>query len=800
MNAILRLFFYSLLCLLPAAAHAQHTVSGTVTSPAGMIDNAVVILEKEADNTILQTTLTDSGGRYAVTLPETIPLRIRVTAMGYLEVAKMITAGAADQQLDFMLTADKQQLTEVTVSSRRPLIERKPDRIIFNVGGSVTLSGANALDAVKKAPGVMLSQQDNSLRLIGKSAVQVLINDRLQQLSGEDLLAYLQGIPAEQIERIEIITAPPAKYDASGNAGLINIVLKKNRNPGLNANLRAGYEQASYGKGIAGADAGYQDRKLNLNGNIQYSNGSNQIGESLRTTYPQQVFAVNDDYLKTLKPLQYGFSGSYAVSPNSTAGLQFSANNMNRSDAGNSSTRVFRLPGLVQDSSMLTGNNSLRKNQTYTLNANYTWKADSSGKKVELNANRLWFRGRRGNDFETINYAGDFREPTGAGSRNQTAGTQSINITTAQADVELPFRGAHISFGGKLGFISNRSDNHFRYFDDGYFYEDPAISNAFDYTEKVQAIYVNAARTWGKWDLQAGLRGEFTQTSGFSHNLAQVNTNHYFNLFPTVFLQYNQNEDHVWNASYSKRINRPDYRSLDPFRSYATPYHYSEGNPFLLPSFNHNAELNYTYKGRYTATLFYQYEQNHFGSVWMVDSARNITSGISRNFAGFTAWGMNVMATLQPVKTWELQLFFSGQVQELQSAAYTVAAQSYRIPVLYVSAGNSFSLNPQQTLLAEVNLYYLSRYREDFLEIKPIGSIDLGIKALLFKKRLIASVNGGDILATQRAKGQHVVTGQTINNYFDTRNVRLMLQYKIGAGTKKNTTRKTGIEDEQGRT
>lgn len=653
---------------------------------------------------------------------------------------------------------------------------------------------------MRKAPGVTVSQKDYALSLIGKNGVLVLVNDRLLQLSGEDLFAYLQALPSDQIDRIEVITAPPARYDAAGNSGLINIVMKKNNKAGFNGNVRAGYEQASYGKGIAGGDINYRSGKLNLYGNLNYTQGANQIVESLKTPYPGQQFQVTDDYKRTLKPLQYTAGLDYDIHKNAVAGIQWISNNVNRNDESNDVIDVFKTPQLSRDSTMITKGYSTRKNSNNMLNVNYAWTIDTSGKKLMLNANKLWFDGNRANDFTTTHFTGDAVEPNGIQTHNAAQGHQRISITTAQADVELPYHFASLSFGGKLGFIHNESDNVFGYFDQNGYHQDPAISNGFEYREKVQALYASAQRSWGPWSFQAGLRGEFTQTSGYARSLNQTNTNHYFNLFPTAYIQYQPNASHSWNLNYSKRINRPDYRSLDPFRAYATPYHYGEGNPFLLPSFNHNVALDYIYKSRYTVSAYYQYEHNHFASVWMIDQVRNITSGISMNFANLVSYGITASGTFQPHGCWEMQVQLGLQEQELKSAVYAATVQSYNIPSLYASVNNSFVINKAKTVLAEANFFYASKYREDFLEINGLGSADLGFKMLLMKKKLAMSVNISDIFATQRARGVHVVTGQTINNYFDTRNVRLTLNYKFGSNTvKARRERSTGIEDEKGR-
>lgn len=781
-------------------AYAQNIVNGVVLNNHNEpVNYAVIMLLHEKDSTILQTALPDSAGNFVLEVPETQNKLVKITAVGYNDEIRRLDSTVSEQQrLNFILK--EKELETINIIATRPLYERKTDRMIFNVSASLAATGGNALDAVKKAPGVIIQQSEYTINLIGKSSVMVLVNDRLLQLSGEDLFAYLQSVPSDNIDRIEIITAPPARYDAAGNSGLINIVLKKNRAAGVNGNIRAAYEQASYGKGIAGGDINYRKGDLNLYGNINYSRGANQIAERLSTPYPGQLFKVNDDYKRILKPLQYTLGADYNIHKNGVLGIQWASSYASRIDEARNGIEVFKSPVMSLDSTMMTTGYSKRNNSNNILNVNYAWNIDTSGKKLTFNANRLWFNGRRANDFNTMHYKDEFATPTGVESRNGSNGTQHINITTIQADITLPYSFASLSSGGKLSFIDNKSNNRFGYYDQDGYHEDSLISNSFDYNEKVQALYVSAQKSLNKWSFQAGLRAEFTETKGYSANLDQTTINKYFNLFPTVYIQYQLNEDHNWVLNYSKRINRPDYRSLDPFRAYATPYHYNEGNPFLLPSFNHNLELTYTYKSHFTLSAFYQYERNHFASVWMIDSLQHITSGKSLNFADFISYGINAEGSFQPLRWWEFQAQFSIQEQQLQSKIYTSTRQSYRLPTWYAGLNNSFVLNKAKTLLAEVNLFYLGKYREDFLEINALGSVDVGFKALFLDKKFTVNVSVTDMFATQKARGTHIITGQVIDNYFDTRNIRISLNYKFGnTKVKARRERDTGIEEEKGR-
>ena len=790
-----------LLLINTISAQAQYVMRGKITNvQKEPIPYAVVVVLKGTDSSIQSTTITDSTGDYILTVPSAKNVLIKISATGYTEQTSAVTdITKQDNTLNFVLAESNRELSEVSVSVQKPLFERKADRIIFNVGSSITAIGGNALDAVRKAPGVMVRQEDNSINLAGKSGVLVLINGRMLQLSGDDLITYLQAIPTDNIDRIEVITTPPAQYDAAGNSGLINIVLKKNNKNGLNGDVRAGYEQSGYGTGIGGANLNYRAGKLNLYAGTNYTDGAKNVVERLNTYYPGSAALLTDAYKKTVNDLQYTLGADYEIHKNGILGIQFTGNDVIRVDNENIDIKNVVPNNPIPDSIVHTNAYQHGKRDNNIINLNYVWNIDTTGKKLTINANRLWYSNDKNRQYETQDYYGNYTSPTGTASMDMNTGNQHINITTAQADVELPYKLVSITCGGKMSFIQNNSDNNFLYYANGSYYNDPSISDNFNYTEDVQALYLSVQRTIGKWNLQVGGRGEFTQTRAYSPTLNQTSTNTYFNTFPTAYVGYTANKDNVFNINYSERINRPGYSDLDPYRSYTSPYSYTEGNLFLQPSYSKTLELNYTLKGKYNFTTFYQFEQNSFGKLFFADS--NMTYVKSANYANNISYGATVLVPFDPAPWWNMQTQVSGYMQETATGYYTGTEQQYQQAAYYIYSGNNFTLNKSKTLMGELNLLYQSKSLSDLFLRKPTGSVDAGIKALFLNKKLIVSINGNDLLATQRAQGTNIITGQTINHYFDTRNVRLMVNYKFGNNKiKEKRERNMGIEDEKSRT
>jgi len=796
--------YFGLIILLLTSAfssQAQYNISGNVTNEQNEpIPYADIILLNSADSMILRTEVADSSGHYSLVTSGVSHVLLKIIAVGFANKIYAVTDTVNFAiKLDFILAADNHELGAVTVSAQKPLFERKADRIIFNVASSMTAIGGNALDAVKKAPGVIVKQEDNSINLAGKSGVVVLLNGRPLQLTGDDLVSYLQSIPSDDIDRIEVITTPPAQYDAAGNSGLINIVLKKNNRNGFNGDVRAGYEQSVYGTGIGGINFNYRAGKWNLYGSASYTDGAKDIIETVNTYYPTGAALLADAYKKTTRGLQYILGVDYQVHKNGILGVQFTGSDIVRLDNENIKIQNLTLNNPVPDSTVHTNAWQHGKKDDNSLNLNYVWNIDTAGKKLTVNANRLWYTNDKNRQYETRDYYGNFLSPTGVNSMNINTGNQNIHIATAQTDVELPDKLVNVSFGAKASFIDNNSDNGFLYYANGNYINDPAISDNFSYTENVQALYLSLQKTLLKWNFQAGLRGEATQIRSYSISQSLGSNGNYANVFPTAYAGYTFDKDNVLNINFSKRINRPGYADMDPFRLYTTPYSYTEGNLFLRPSYSQNLELNYVWKGRFNFTAFYQFEQNSFGKLFFTDS--NSIYVKSANYGNNSSYGITVLAPYNPLPWWNMQVQASGYVQETEYSFYTATAQRYQKPAFYISDGNSFALNRSKTLLAELDMVYESGYLSDLFYRKPDGGVDAGIKSLFLDKKLVISLTANDVLATQRARGTNVVTGQTINDYFDTRNIRLILNYKFGNNKiKEKRERSTGIEGEQSRT
>ena len=789
-----------LLCF-PLLAKSQILIHGFVKDSQGnAIPNAVIMLQTKSDNSIVKSEMTDSLGHYSLSYNNLINTQLAVNAFGFEDEKKSFSAqeNRTNIPLDFTLKLKSTQLEEVTILQKKPLFERKIDRTVFNVDESIAAIGSDALEMLAKAPGVLVNSLDNTIQLAGKSQIMVLINGRLLSLSGEDLVAYLKSIPAETIQRIELITSPPAKYDAAGNSGIIDIILKKNTAFGFNGTLRGGYAQASHEKIMAGATLNYQKNKWNFYSNLNYSKAKNNIIERLNTPFSSQTMEMTDVHLRTLQPLSYRVGVDYKVHKNGILGIVWMGNNFWRADDEQIKNKLETNNSL--DSLMITTGFNEQNTKNNSINLNYDWSIDSSGKKLSINVNNLGFSGESMMNYETRNFLTESLIPTGTNSKNKIGGNQDIDIGTAQIDVVLPYKLASISFGGKLSNIGNRSRNFFEYFEDNQFINDPNISNVFDYSEHVQALYVNSQNQWKKWGVQLGLRGEFTQTKGFSQTLNELHTNQYFQLFPSAYFSYKLKETNTLNLNYTKRISRPGYSQLNPFRAYTSPYFYSQGNPFLQPYFNHNIELGYSLNYKYFLNLFFQTANKEIGTIWETEPIDKVTFVKTGNYFNTRSFGLSAMVSFNLSNFWELQTQGYLSYKTLNTPSY-LQYETLSFPYYYLFANSSFSLNSSKTFLAEINGYYSGKSQYGYFLFEPFYNVNAGFKALFFEKKLLLSLNLQDIFnSNANRKARNELTQQTMNNDLDIRSVSLNVSYQLGSSKIKSArNRKTGIEEEEKR-
>ena len=782
------LIAFLLIILFQNQVISQIKISGQIKDEKNNPVEFIEIQLQNKDSIIFKSELTNAEGKFIIET-EKGEYSLLVRQLGVIYHEQKINV-IQDTYIGIInITEKEQQLQEVVITAKKKLIERKVDKLIFNVENSISASGGDAIDALKITPRVKV--KNDNISMIGKNNMSVMLDDKLILLTGDELINFLKSIPSDNIKSIEVITTPPAKYDAEGNSGLINIKLKKSKLNQWNASLRSSYIQSTYPKGSFGGNFDYQKNKLSLYSNLNYVNGSNAPVETNKIYYPLGLWNEENKRRDFQNSVNGRIGADYKISEKFSVGMQYLGSFSKPKIAENSLTTIYNQTNSQIDSYINTLSENLGKNNNHSLNLNSTVVFDTIGKKMNINLDYFKFKNDDNRIFNTINLL----------SANNTS-LQDIQNYSAKIDFEHPLKWINLSYGGKLSFI--KTQNNVNYFDTtlGTPIFDPTQSNEFNYDENTQAIYLNGTKKLNeKWETQLGFRLENTQTEGVSKTLNQKNTNSYAKLFPTFYLTYTPNEKNSFSINYNKRINRPSYNRLNPFRWYSNPFSYTEGNPFLQPSFSNNLELNYTFNDNWSNSIYYSHTDNGFEQITIVDNTDNIQKTIAQNFFKTTIIGISESYTYNKLKWLSSTFSFDWNYSKSESLI-PITNQNLNGSNAYFSISNDFNLNKNKTLLFNFSYWYNFKGTSDLDKNNAYSQLDASIKYFAFDKKLQISFNANDILSTNRP----IYTSFTNNiqidykNYYDVRLFRLSLVYKFGNKNINVEKKEVGNQEEKERT
>ncbi|NNU34515.1 TonB-dependent receptor [Mucilaginibacter sp. S1162] len=615
MKTTITYIYYTLLLILgTATAFAQNakppgTISGKlVNDQSAAMDYATISLLRAKDSTVVKGTLTNDAGAYTFDNIKPGEYIIKATTVGYTAaMSAVFTVNTEAVNVPLLKTrANVKALNTVTITSTRPLIERKIDRTVMNVENSVMAAGNTAMEILERAPGVTVDKDDN-ISLKGKQGVTVMINDKLTYLTSTQLASLLRSTDGTTIQSIEIITNPSAKYDAAGNSGIINIKLKKNKQAGTNGSATAGVGRNSRVRDNLSLNLNHKQGNLNLFGT--FSHGDNPryrdfgiervITNGGTNTYFSQVSQMP----QTNHYNNFNIGADTDLTAKHTIGVVVNGYKNSENDGNYNHTNIGRQPG-VADSSLTTNSVINQSYKNYAINLNDRLKLDTPGQELSVDLDYSKFNNNTNADYNT-----DYFLPDGTKQhaplllRNQTPST--IEIYSGKADYAKPLSKT-VKFEAGVKFSSVKTDNDLQAqkSNGGDYFNDASRSNRFIYTEKIDAGYVNLNKQYKSGSIQLGVRTEYTQSNGNLLGSTPVDRS-YLNFFPSVFINQTLSKKNELNFSYSRRIDRPGYDDLNPFIYYLDPYTYSAGNAFLKPQYTNNFELGYVYNKTIEVTVGY---------------------------------------------------------------------------------------------------------------------------------------------------------------------------------------------------
>jgi len=805
--------------LLSASVASAQKISGFVKEPNGApAGYATVTLHKSADSTLVKGTITGDDGAFEIG---------GAMAGNYFLKANLIGTGEAsgetfdykggDQTLEALtLKAAENQLAEVSVVARRPPVEVKADKTVLNVEGTVNSTGLNALELLRKAPGVTVDNNDN-VNVRGKNAVKIMIDGRDLPLDGKDLAALLKGTQASDIANIEIISNPSAKYDASGNAGIINIRLKKNKAIGTNGNFGL---EGIYGETLkAGGNISLNHRgeKFNAFGNFNLHHGDwqnrqnfyrEQLQDDLRADgsagQDWRVFDQKNKEYSENRYKGYRTGVDFFLNSKHTLGVLLNGS-VNPGDWHSSS--VAKISDLHSadriDSLLVATNDAANDRKDLNVNLNYRF-ADTSGHSFNIDLDRGSYRIRgasyQPNFYRSADNSETLRE---AIYRNNTP--TDINIMTLKTDYEQRLWKGVLGLGVKISDVETANTFDFFKVANGVPVKSEEQSNSVDYTERTHAAYVNYNRAFGKkLNVQAGLRMENTDYEGIGKDTTF--TNNYMELFPSAAITYTFTPKVGLNVTYSRRIDRPSYQDLNPFENKLDELTYQKGNPMLRPQFSNSFEISPTYGGYPVMTLGYSHTKDVFTQILQRDVRDTRATYITQeNLADQKNYTLTVNAPTPITKWWDGFVSLTGLRSHFRADFSTPETPNFIVDQSY-NALNAYAEQNIKLPLGfgfQVSGWYNSRAFWGTLRSAAQGSLDVGLKKKILKDKGEIRVRVGDILGTAGWRGENLFSPglrMLANGNWESQTVTLNFSYRFGSNdVKAARQRKTGLEDEKNR-
>ena len=784
---------------------AQHRITGTVQDEQNRpLPGANVLLLAEADSALVKGTVADTTGAYALESVTDGRYLLSVQMVGYTSYFSEPFAPrlAAESRPTIQLAEATTELGEVVVQATKPLIEVTSNALVMNVESSPILQNGTAKEVLEKSPGVVVDQNGN-ISVKGKSNVLIYLDGKPTYMSNADLMRMLESMPAQNIEKLEIMDNPPAKYDAEGNAGIINIVRTAEAATGLNGTVSLNTGYGRYEKISPSLQLNYRQAKFNLFGDYSYfynkSFGFNDIFR--RIPNEDGTIATFDqitDRINIPKGHNFRTGADWFISKQTTLGVLISGN----IGAFDQTASIRTLLGGNYNNPYdgLTAENTIDnhwRNMTYNVNLEHNWEGGSN-LRLDMDVVQRSNDQAQSNDNIFFSNEGTTTEPP---LLVRTATETTIDIFAAQADYSRPLgEGWQLEAGAKVSQVSTDNALDFRTINEGgVAVLDTNRSNQFVYDENISAGYVNISKKWGdRWQFQAGLRGEHTFSRGESVTLDSLVQRDYFNLFPSASASYNIPEQHSFSLSYSRRIDRPDYGNLNPFEYFLDRFVFSRGNPFLNPQYTDAYAFTYGLKNMVFLTLNYNHTTDAITEVLEQENENQITYQTVANLEQIRNYSANVSAPIPVSDWWTANLNLTTFYNEVQSPFSEGG---------FIDNGQwTYSLRAQNTfsLPGDVELEWSGFYRSAMLwgvfEISEQYQMDLGATRNFGRLRVQASLN--DVFNWQ---GNTVIIRQgdidtDVVNRWESRVFRLNLSYRFGnEKIKKARRRGTASEDLQQR-
>ena len=776
------------------------------------IESATITLLRTKDSSVAKMSVADKTGKFEFVDIAEGKYQVSISAVGHDKgFSEVIDINASNMDVTLKtieLVPQAKSISGVTVTSKKPLIEQKAGKTLINVEASPTNTGLNALELLEKSPGVTVDN-DGNISLKGKQGVTILVDGKPTYMSGADLAAFLKNMQSSSLEQIEIMTNPPAKYDAAGNSGIINIKTKKGIVTGTNGSANASYTQGLYARFNGGFNLNHRNEKVNLFGgyNTGKYEGYNDLTIDRKFYESDNVTLKGSSDQKSrphFKGIYHGIKAGVDYYFSKKTVLGFVANgNFNDNDEDPTSTSFVRFPSGAVDYKIGSVGNNTRKWAGVSNNLNFKHTFDSTGREITADLDYAFYNNKSKTELNTqIFDANNIKDGNPIVLRGDIP--SNTDIYSAKVDYLHPFKnGVKLETGFKTSYVT--TDNEVEYTrNNGSGWTTDDRSNHFVYKENINAVYAIFSKSIKKWDLSAGLRLENTNAKGNQIKTDSSFKRNYTNLFPNVGLSYNANQNNQFNFSYSRRINRPNYDDLNPFVFFLDSLTYGQGNPYLQPQFTHNFEASHTFHKFLTTTLNYTQTDDIITQMLKQNTEKKVTYQTRENFNSMKQIGIAVMANFAVTKWWNMNVY-TNLFNNHYSGIYQNGVKNDPIDIQFTSftgnMTNSFTIG-KKGWSAEVSGWYRTKGAEGLLVANDMGAVNTAISKQLFKKQATLKLGVRDVFFTQQFSGYAKYSDVDVNVYSkrDSRQFNMSFTYRFG---KKNIAperrRRSGASDEQNR-
>ncbi len=802
----LLLVFSIIYCAFSCRSFAQGTIKGKVTDQKKTPLSSVLIrLKKLTDTMVYKTASADRSGDFIFNNLPWGSYAIEADLIGYKTIIKSgLSITPTDSLADagvLTLSPSSTTLREVSITAQSPFIEKQIDKTVINIDQNIANTGTNALELFKKLPGVQVTP-DGQITLNGKSGVNVTIDGKTTYLSADDLANLLVSTPSSDIQKIEIMTNPSAKYDAEGTGGIINIIRKKNSKSGLNGSVTESFGQGNFSRYNSSLVLNYKSDKFNLYLNNSYSYSKGLFVNAVTSDI------MNGDALSTEQ-----------VSTNSSTTLNRAYNSSAGLDLYLSKKTTLTLTGSVSDrrynnnltaamtiadrNRIKTGSENFSalnadKPFNYTTGVQLLHKPDTAGRLWSADVNYSDYRYRPGQYNTTINYdpSGSFLSQDNIFIDEQ----RTLHIFGARADYVQPLPGnGKLETGLKSSYVKTFNNSTYYRQSGGQNVIDPALSDYNINSENINAAYVNFNGHYRKLTVQAGLRAEQSVMKGqqlFTN--ASVDQNN-FELFPTLFFNDKLNDQNTLNFQFGRRVDRPDYHELVPFRRPLSPTIYFEGNPNLKPDLNWHSEVTWSWQNTFFITAAYDIDRNYLRTLYYLDSDKTTITRRPTNIQGAHSWNVNISYNKELAKWFTTNTTATFYQNLFNGSADGFSLDDPGFATIDFVTNNSFRCTDK--LSAEADFEYESKRQFVGSVFGAYAVLTFALKQKLFHDQGSITINANNVLNTEgRGATDHYLNlNQYGYSHFYSRAVIVTFNYRFGSGKLNKTESKSGSEEEQKR-